>query len=154
MIYCGYLDQHEGYLTRVRVDIICNSFLTNQCRKLDLLQYLRAHSLSSGKQELLFSPPGRLFNCKSNHLVNVETNDNHSFSLWNVNVLKPFNPSINNEIINKNKRSIKHFTADVKAKRIADLLEALIGGFHEAGGINCAIGAIRAFGLWATPCFE
>jgi dsRNA-specific ribonuclease len=38
----------------------------------------------------------------------------------------------------------------MKGKRIADMMEALIGAFYESGGIDCAIGAIRGFGLWPS----
>jgi dsRNA-specific ribonuclease len=167
ILYCQHWKSHEGFLTRARVEIISNAFLTKRCRQLDFLQYLRAHTLSSGKQELYFSPPGRVYSSLDNDYGLQDTTEedkatmsssssSSAFSLWNVNILKPVKMGkgkevlLDNRITHSTARGNKFASADVKGKRIADLIEALIGAYYEAGGINCAIGVIRAFGLWPT----
>jgi dsRNA-specific ribonuclease len=161
ILFCSHWKKHEGFLTRARSEIISNSFLTRRCRHVDLLQYLRGHTLSSGKQELYFSPPGRVFTSRDNHFSDangdgggsngVPSSSSSPFSLWNVNILKPVTKPLDNQIRHHNSRGdSKYATANMKGKRIADMMEALIGAFYESGGIDCAIGVIRGFGLWPS----
>jgi dsRNA-specific ribonuclease/ERCC4-related helicase len=175
ILFCSHWKKHEGFLTRARSEIISNSYLTRRCRQVDLLQYLRGHTLSSGKQELYFSPPGRVFSSRENRYSDlfangeshVDENSNGNgdgngerplppalsspFSLWNVNILKPVTKTLDNQVLHKNSRGDgKYAAVNMKGKRIADMMEALIGAFYESGGIDCAIGAIRGFGLWPS----
>jgi hypothetical protein len=71
-----YPEKHEGFLTDARSKVISNMFQHDMARKFGFDKYLRAYSLSSGKQFLRFRPPG--MNIKS-----VKS----GLSIWNLNLI-------------------------------------------------------------------
>eukprot|EP00602_Paraphysomonas_sp_CaronLab_P011866 CAMPEP_0185040496 /NCGR_PEP_ID=MMETSP1103-20130426/38629_1 /TAXON_ID=36769 /ORGANISM="Paraphysomonas bandaiensis, Strain Caron Lab Isolate" /LENGTH=695 /DNA_ID=CAMNT_0027579821 /DNA_START=89 /DNA_END=2176 /DNA_ORIENTATION=+ len=136
-VYNIFPGKHEGHLTRARMKIISNEYLTMCARASGMVQYMRAHALSNGKQELRFCPPGR---CQSFR---------NTKSVWNLDITKP-RDSVKEQSKGDTDEFMlsQHAPVDVKAKKIADVMEALLGCFYEAGGENLTVALIRAFGLW------
>ena len=111
--------------------VINNSYLATCASKLHLIQYLRALSLSTGKQQVRFAPPG------------YDSNQ----SLWNVNISKA-NSTYEYAVSSEAPR--QYCVAEVKVKAVSDLMEAIIGCFYVHGGMDAGVAAIKALMLWPT----
>lgn len=57
-VFRHFPTKHEGFLTSQRAKTINNLFLMETCYRLGIHKYLRAFSLSTGKQQLKVRPPG------------------------------------------------------------------------------------------------
>ena len=57
-VFRHFPTKHEGFLTSQRAKTINNLFLMETCYRLRIHKYLRAFSLSNGKQQLKVRPPG------------------------------------------------------------------------------------------------
>lgn len=215
------------YILLCRTRLISNSNLSKQAKGNDLVQYLRcvvtsatrntffsfksidivyylfsvfhfrAASFSTGKQELLYAPPGMRYVFTSlsggNIIKNFKGNGCYLRTLWNKNINKyvkrsTFDDDIRHQIEldamivagepltthvspqssmgpeaksgnqgkskKKGKREVitppscQYTTADVKAKVLADMVEAVVGAFYTSGGLELAIGLLKGLHIW------
>lgn len=151
-LYQLHPDKQEGFLTTERMKLVSNSYQATQAKVLDFAQYLRVYTLSKGKQELLFSPCGR-----SPCLEKARESKDYAsaISLWNQDICKhagsshvEMNLSPENAKLKSERSGSRHAVAEVKSKKLADMLEAIIGAFYETDGIEAAIAVIKALKMW------
>jgi dsRNA-specific ribonuclease len=140
-LFMRHPDQQEGFLTTERMLLVSNAYQTAQAKTLDLAQYLRVLTLSRGKQELLFAPCGR-------SLAAAMGEEGTACSLWNQDIRTGKSSLSADGVIGSGGRSSQHAVGEVKAKKLADMLEAVIGAFYEADGLEAATAVVRAFNLW------
>lgn len=131
VVFNMYPTKQEGFLTKARGMVINNSYLATCASKLRLIQYLRALSLSTGKQQVRFAPPGY----------------DSGRSLWNVNISKA---SSSYEYAMSSEAPRQYCVAEVKVKAVSDMMEAIIGCFYVHGGMDAGVAAIKALMLWPT----
>lgn len=115
--------------------IVCNDFQMRCVLACGLDKYLRAAPFFVGNQLLRFKPPG----CSDG-----------ADSLWNHNLCSEGGHMVLPEVEKDNFfiSSLQHCTLTVKSKRLADLLEALIGAFFLSDGIKGATFICQAAGCW------
>lgn len=135
-----YPEKHEGELTVLRNKYISNDHQSAMAKNYNLVQFLRAVPVLSGKQVLNFEPPGR---------IAVEDNE----SLWNRLAVIPEETrgaqSAPKARVSTTKATRQMFyMATVKSKCLADLVESLIGAFCITGGYDAGVAAIKALGCW------
>jgi endoribonuclease Dicer len=139
--FTAYPDAQEGALTTVRSRWISNEAQARRIEACGMSQYLRAVTLFTGKRLLQFQPPGRQADA--------------SVSLWNEDFLPNIEVESNIEeaIIDEPKN--QYCSCRLKGKRLADLLESMIGAYYVAGGLDGARHVIRAMGyLSIEPLME
>lgn len=144
-VYRLFPRKHEGFLTFERAKFISNIFLLERSCKLGLHHYLRAISISTGKQQLITMPPG----------IDL-TKYKEGFSLWNRS-LNQGKSDVDEEAFSSLIPSFEdiypvkqHKYVEVKPKILADLMEAIFGAFYVSGGLAAGIAVIKAFGVWPT----
>jgi endoribonuclease Dicer len=126
---------------------VSNEFQAERALASGLSKYLRPIRLCARKGHMSFEPPGMRAEPAS--------------SLWNGQISKVcvgVNDAIRSEDIEKNeeeevadvlgKSSLQHCKAVLKSKRLADLVESIIGAFFLSGGIDTATYVCKALGLW------
>lgn len=146
-----------------------------------LLPYASPHSLltisalpfSTGKQELLHCPSGMrhhlsaLPSCPS-----MSEKDQSLRTMWNQNINKSVKQSIidrrkarTNEqdqiLIRRTENSpslssapSQYGAVEVRAKVLADMVEAFVGSFYLSGGIELALKLLRSLNIWPESCSE
>ena len=159
-VFTLHPDRHEGYLTACRSNLVCNSFQFAQAKATTLAQYIRGVNLSNGRQELLFPPSGCYIPealpehpSIANTAAAAPPPARRYVSLWNTDPRKrrPSPPVAVSWPCPSRCSSNRHVTTKVKAKKLADLMEAVVGAFYEAGGMEAAVGVTQALGMWPQP---
>ena len=133
---------NEGLLTSERVLFISNRRLCAAAIESNLAAYIRALPLSFGPQKICITPPGMC----SGELMKVR-------SVWNVDVMKyPAEFKYDADLLFR--FPVRHHERHmVMFKKLADMVESVIGAFYVDGGKEAGVLALKSFGLWpdATP---
>jgi dsRNA-specific ribonuclease len=138
-VYSLYPDANEGALTKLREKRINNKKLCETAFATGMTRYLRAEPLAKGEINAVNTcPPGM---CDAAFL--------EERSVWSTDVLK----SRKEKKFDPAKLFLfpggpQHTTAAVKFKKIADMVEAIIGAYYLDGGVYGGIAAIKAFNIW------
>eukprot|EP01034_Spumella_vulgaris_P022615 gene22615-28752_t len=180
-IFRIYPSKHEGFLTSQRSKVISNLHLTDMSQKLGLDRYLRAFPLSSGKQQLLVRPPGMSFHAVKRGLSLWNENlvvkrsilaaaaataaadgEMMTDSIPPVDSVVEEVPKTDRQVAAEFPDAASYYeelypvpqfeTVEVKSKALADVMEAIFGGFYVEGGLKSGVTAIKALGCW--PVFD
>ena len=116
-------------------DLVCNSTQAERITVCGMSKYLRAASFFTGKQLIRFTPPGKIYPSDS------------QLSMWNksINNAKNSQAGVANEpTVDDNDMKAE---VTVNTKRLADLLEAVVGAFFVSGGLDSAKYVLTALGF-------
>ena len=142
-VYQGLPGDSEGRLTESRMKTVSNAYLARVCEETGLALYVRAVQLSVGKQHLAFCPSGF-----------SPTAQNSGMCLWNANLSLNTRPGRQEPAEQRHpttKRPLGVIRATVRRKSLADMIEALLGAFFLAGGLDAAQAVARAFRTMQEP---
>jgi len=128
---------NEGLLTSERVLFISNRRLCAAAIESNLAAYIRALPLSFGPQKICITPPGMC----SGELMKAR-------SVWNVDVMKyPAEFKYDADLLFR--FPVRHHERHmVMFKKLADMVESVIGAFYVDGGKEAGVLALKSFGLW------
>ena len=115
--------------------IVCNNVQAERVSTCGLSKYLRAISFFTGKQLIRCTPPGKIHPFGS------------QISMWN----KSINTASILEGCDGNEPMVEDISAPtemtVNMKRLADMLEAMVGAFFVSGGLDSAKYILSALGF-------
>jgi endoribonuclease Dicer len=128
---------NEGLLTSERVLFISNRRLCAAAIESNLAAYIRALPLSFGPQKICISPPGMC----SSELMKAR-------SVWNADVMKyPAEFKYDTDLLFR--YPVRHHERHmVMFKKLADMVESVIGAFYVDGGKEAGVLALKSFRLW------
>lgn len=111
--------------------IVSNELQAKRAEATGISQYLRAMALVTGKGLVRFPPPGVL-----------------PHTLLNTSLDGPAASAITESV--EKEESSDSPTINSKCKRLADLVEALVGVYYLSGGIPAAEYVLKALGFWPS----